>query len=78
MKKHNDYTAGPHHYWIFFVCGLVFGIGMGFLVGWNLFNRGWPVGLTTFGMAAGFAYCSGRWGDRAWHRMIWLLSWLVP
>ena len=29
MKQHDDYLLGRHHYWTHFVCGFVFGGGLG-------------------------------------------------
>ena len=38
MKKHDDYIAGPHHFWIHFWCGLVFGGVVCTWISWSFFE----------------------------------------
>jgi hypothetical protein len=71
MKKHDDYISGPHHFWIHFWCGLVFGAIVSTWVSCSLFEST-PIILITAGPGAlVIAYCCGRWGDSAWQ---WLLD----
>ena len=41
MKQHDDYVSGPHHYWTQFVCGFLFGGGLGAWIAYGFF-REWP------------------------------------
>jgi hypothetical protein len=77
MKKHDDYISGPHHFWIHFWCGLVFGGLTSLWIGWSLFEST-AVVLIVAGIAAlVIAYCCGRWGDAAWQWLIERLPWLT-
>jgi hypothetical protein len=75
MKQHDDYIAGPHHYWIHFWCGLVFGAGAGAWIGSEIFDSGWLVLITTIIAASGTALMCGRWGDRGWYWVLHKLRW---
>ena len=77
MKKHDDYISGPHHFWIHFWCGLVFG---GVVCAWisrQLFETRAVVLLSAGIAALAVAYSCGRWGDSAWHWLIRKLQWWV-
>ena len=74
MKQQDDYIAGPHHYWIHFWCGLVFGACIGVLIAWRMFDEGWSITVTSAVVALAVAISCGRWGDRAWHWIIRSLS----
>lgn len=77
MKQCDDYISGAHHYWLHFVCGLLFGAAIGSWIGWQLFDGAWGLGVTaTLGSLAA-AFSCGRWGDRAWHWMIERLPWVT-
>ncbi len=78
MKKHDDYIAGPHHYWIHFWCGLVCGAGVGAWRAWigsQIFAAGWLLVVAAIVFSLGTAYSCGRWGDRAWHWILQRLPW---
>lgn len=75
MKQHDDYIAGPHHYWIHFWCGLVFGAGAGAWIGSEIFDSGWLVLIATIVAASSTALMCGRWGDRGWYWMLHKLRW---
>jgi hypothetical protein len=75
MKKHDDYIAGPHSYWMHFWCGFVFGAGAGAWAGWQIFESGWPVVVTGIVVSLGTAFICGRWGDRGWQRVLHKLGW---
>ena len=77
MKKQDDYRTGPHHFWIYFWCGLIFGVAGGFWVGWQIFERGWPIVATMAIAGPVGAYSSGRWGDSAWGRMLRVFNWFA-
>ena len=63
--KHDDYIAGPHHFWIHFWCGLVFGGALGAWWSWRLFESGVLIFAGAAFSALVIAYCCGRWGDLA-------------
>jgi len=42
MKKQDDHIAGSHHYWTHFWCGVIFGVGVGTWIGWEIFGGGMP------------------------------------
>ena len=75
MKQSDGYADGPHDFWIHFWCGLVFGAVVGFFVCGDVLDSAWALagGVAIFSVA--IAYACGRWGDRAWQRIICGLSW---
>jgi hypothetical protein len=76
MKKQDDYIAGPHHYRTHFWCGVIFGAGIGYWMGWQIFESGWTILMTAIVVSAVVAYSCGRWGDRAWHWIVKHLPWI--
>ncbi len=77
MKTQDDYVAGPHHFWLHFCCGLVFGAGLGWAFGSWLFDGGWRAIVVAAVVAVGVAYSCGRWGDRAWRWILDSLTWFL-
>ncbi len=76
MKKHDDYISGPHHYWIHFGAGLVFGAGPGLSIAGWLGLAGWHAFGVVAAIALGFAYSCGQWGEVAWKKISeWLQRW---
>jgi hypothetical protein len=77
VKKHDDYIAGAHRYWLHFFCGIVAGAIIGSWIGFNAFNG--AVGISSCAaIAAGiFAFACACWGDRAWLWVIERLPWLT-
>lgn len=73
MKQEDDYVDGPHHYWIHYWCGLIFGAFIGIWTGREVFDGGWALGVATTVIALVVAWSCGRWGDRAWRWIIDLL-----
>lgn len=77
MKKHDDYVAGPHSYWIHFGCGLVFGAVAGAWIGWQIFDSGGLVVVTALGISLVTALTCGRWGDQGWQWVLQKLGWFL-
>jgi hypothetical protein len=77
MKKHDDYISGPHHFWIHFWCGLLFGGLVSAWISWQFFETRALILVSTGIAAPVIAYCCGRWGDSAWHWLIQKLQWWV-
>jgi hypothetical protein len=71
--KQDDYIVGPHHFWIHFWCGLVFGAGIGAWISSELFDSTLAFIAVTAVIALVVAYCCGRWGDPVWQRIIQVL-----
>ncbi len=76
MEKRDDYISGPHHYWLHFICGCVFGAFVGAsLIGWLSDSSivtwiGAGIGGLSFGL-----FC-GRWGERGWKSVSeWFIVW---
>jgi hypothetical protein len=60
MQKHDDYISGPHHFWIHFWCGLVFGGVVNTWIRWSFFESTTVI-LAVAGIATlAIAYCCGR------------------
>jgi len=70
MRKHDGCISGPHHFWIQFWCGLVFGGVLGPWWSWQLFERTVFIMVGTAVTALIIAFSCGRWGDSAWHWII--------
>jgi cytochrome b len=77
MKKEDDYIAGEHDYSTHFWCGLIVGALIGLRIGWGIFDAGWEIAVTALLVSAATAYSCGRWGDRAWYRLIEFLGGLI-
>ncbi len=78
MKEQDDYVSGPHHYWIHFGFGAIFGAGIGVCIGWWDFDwTGWRLAAGVAAASIVVAYCCGRWGDRAWEWLIERFWWFT-
>ena len=77
MKKHDDYISGPHHFWIHFWSGLMFGGLLSLWCSWRLFDSTAAIFITAGVAALVIGYCCGRWGDSAWHWLIERLPWIT-
>jgi hypothetical protein len=77
MNKQDDYIVGPHNYWLHFWLGGVMGLGLGWWVGFNIFEAGLGVLAIAVTAAVIVAFSCGRWGDRAWRWIIQRLHWLT-
>jgi hypothetical protein len=69
--KRDDYISGPHHCWVHFWCGLIFGAGIGAWLSSKLFDTWPPFVALTAAIALVVALCCGRWGDAAWEWIGW-------
>ena len=74
VAKRDEYVVGPHHFWIHFWCGLVFGVVFGAWIAFGIFENGWVAFVLTIALALLVAYCCGRWGDPAWRWFIKMLG----
>ena len=52
------------------------GGSVGGWIGWQMFDRGWPVFVTAVVAAVVAAYSAGHWGDRFWYSLVDGLWWL--
>jgi hypothetical protein len=66
MKQHDDYVSGSHHYWMHFVCGFIFGGGLGGWIAYCISDSGLIILIAAVVTAVTFAFSCGRWGDRSW------------
>jgi hypothetical protein len=76
MRKREDYVAGPHNFWSYFIFGFIFGGAIGTWISWGLFDNYVFGAVTVGGFAFVMAYASGRWGDSAWEWMAEKFWWL--
>jgi|SRR5437667_868996 len=67
MNASHRHENGEHDFWTHFWWGLILGGAVGGWVGWEIFDRGWPVFVAAVGAAIVAAYSAGRWGDRFWY-----------
>jgi hypothetical protein len=77
MKQDRDYISGPHHFWIHFWCGLVFGGVLGTGWSWQVFESGLLIFVGGAVTALVIAFCCGRWGDSVWHWILEQLPWIT-
>jgi hypothetical protein len=66
MNREDDYISGPHHYWVHFACGFIFGVVAGWEICRWLFsdNLLGIIGAVVSGFCLGLS--CGKWGDRVW------------
>ena len=75
MNAFHRHEKGQHDFWTHFWCGLTLGGAVGGWVGWQVFDRSWPVFVTAVGTALVAAYSASRWGDRFWYSLFDGLWW---
>jgi hypothetical protein len=76
MKKHDDYVSGPHHYWMHFLGGFLFGAGLAAWIASWLFNSGLAAGIGAIAGGLSLGFFCGRWGEVAWKQISdWLQRW---
>ena len=77
MKKHADYVAGEHSYWIHFCFGFVIGLALGGFAAWKIFDATSVSVFVALFVAVWAALEAGRWGDRGLRRILERWSWFT-
>jgi biotin transporter BioY len=65
----------PHHFWTHFMCGFIFGGGLGAWVAHAFSDSGLILLIAAAVTGAAFALSCGWWGDRTWRRISeWVIT----
>ena len=73
MKMKVDSFTGPHSYLGHFLCGLIFGGGLGAWLGLDIFETGWAAAVGAVLSGGVLALAAGRWGPDFWMGLLEVL-----